>query len=744
MENKLPGPSKGYQKKPKKEGKDLPAPKPKKSYNPDYALAAAKKWSSFTEALESGNISAVEQLIKEGFNVNITRDGLTPLMVAASKGKTEIAEVILQAGVNINARGDDGRTALHKAAYDQTGTNIIDLLLHSGIELDAKDKSGKTALQLAEEKGHHDIARAIKKHQQQLHVDALEWKDFLNSPEGKPFKQKKLYDSLTSYAMFWWLPPVALGGLGLLLGLLSGAVILWVFIGAVAGLLVDLAIFLWQKKIGTYLDGIGPLPELDIHILREKKNAGEPLLYERNPETTGTEEAYDKEPSSSALEMEPDSSSPELAADSAPVDESSYREAPQLKKKWNLKTVTYIAVALVILILIGAIAIYRGSLANWYFAKKLEHKGVQFSEHAFLAEVSKNNEEAVDLFIKAGINIDAKDDKGRTALIIASEKGYVNLLDKLIKLDVASLNYFDKSGSTALMAASSNGRGNIVKSLVENGANVNYMVPSNEGAATALQAALDTPDFKDEHMKVITFLIQKGADVKGRNKTGRFPLLFAADHGRTDAAKVLIEHGADMNDADQEGSFSLLSASCKGHTGFVLLLADKGANMKMALADGQTPLMCAVRESHADTVKTLLERGATVNAKTVKGFTALTDAAGTGNIDIVKMLLAHGADPSYVYIPDTFTRLNGRVIAVKAKKSKITDVLGRIKKTASQDGYAINIDSKMEQRITLKAKAPWNKVLHELATKNHLVLVVKDKKVFVLQYNPSAIKHEAA
>ncbi len=743
MENKIPGPAKGYQKKTKKEGKDakpLSKASPGK-YNPDYASPTAKKWPRLIEALESGNVSVVKQLIEEGININVSRDGVTPLMVAASKGQTEIAEVLLQAGVNVNARRDDGWTALHKAAFDQTETGIVDLLLQSGIDFEAKDKSGKTALNVAEEKGHRDIARVIKKHQEKLRVDAREWEDFLNAPEGKPFKQKRIHDSLTSYSGLWWLPPLILGGAGLLIGLFFGVVIPSVIIGMIAGLLVDLSIFLWQKKIRTYLDEIGPLPELDIHILRLKRKTGEPITYERNTEAILAEETNDNQPVDSAPELSPDNSPREQAADSSPID-SNHLEGPKLKKKVP-KTVTYAVVGLVMAILIGAIVVNRGSLAKWYFAKKLENKNIQLSEQAFLDEVSKNNEEAVDLFIKAEINLDAKNENGQTALIIASEKGYVNVLKKLIKLKAASLNYFDKSGNTALMTASSKGHENIVKLLCENGADVNYAVPSSEGAATALQAALDTSDFKEAHMRIVKYLLQNGAHVKDRNKAGRFPLLIAADHGRAEVARLLIEHGADVNDVDHKGNFSLLSAACKGHSGFVTLLSEKGANMKMALVDGQTPLMCAVKGGHVDTVKVLLERGVTVNAKTTSGFTALTDATRMGNVDAVKILLAHGADPGHGYIPDSFLTLNGRAIAVKAKKNKISDVLRRLAKTASQDGYIINVDPKMERKITLMTKGSWNKVVSGLAKKNDLLLVVKDKEVFVLPYDPAAIKHEA-
>ena len=348
----------------------------------------------------------------------------------------------------------------------------------------------------------------------------------------------------------------------------------------------------------------------------------------------------------------------------------------------------------------------------------------------------------MDLFIKAGIDLDAKNDKGQTAFLIASEKGHANILHKLLKLNASLMNQFDKSGNTALMTAASQGHETIVTLLLDSGADINFTVSSNEGAATALQAVLDAPDFKEEHVRIVQHLLKSGADVKGRNKTGRFPLLFAADHGRTEAAKLIIENGADVNDVDLKGFFPLLSAACRGYSGFVALLAEKGANMKMTLPDGHTPLICAVQEGREDTVRALLSKGVDVNAKTASGFTALTDASRLGNVDVVKMLLEQGADPGSGHIPDSFITLNGRAINISVKRNKISDVLRRIAKTASQDGYTVNVGSNMEQKITMTAKASWNKILNEFAKKNHLLLVVKEKEVFVLPYDTATIKHE--
>jgi ankyrin repeat protein len=316
------------------------------------------------------------------------------------------------------------------------------------------------------------------------------------------------------------------------------------------------------------------------------------------------------------------------------------------------------------------------------------------------------------------------------------------MLGKLTTLNAAQLNEADANGNTALMTAARQGKEQCIKALIEKGAEINYVVPAIEGAATPLQAVLDVPDFSVAQMNVVNFLLQHGATVTGKNAAGRFPLLFAAEHGRADAAALLIEKGAEVNAADLKGNFPLLLAACNGDSALVTLLLDKGANMQMALPDGQTPLMCAAKEGREDAVKVLLERGSVVNARTKDGNTALTAAARTGNVAMVKLLLEKGADPSTGFLPDPFIGLNGKAIAISTKKGKLGDVLGKIAKTASLDGYTVALASKPEQKVNVRMKGAWNKVLAEVATKNHLSLVVKDTTVFVLPYDPAAIKRE--
>ena len=739
MEQTPPGPNKGYQKKVTMPARDA-GPSPKAARHHDYASPAAKKWPLLADAVHSGNAEAVKRLIEGGLNVNVLREGVTPLMLASSVGQVGVAEVLLEAGANVNERNDEGQSALHKAAFDQPGTDIVDLLLRSGSAFDATDGSGRTALQLAGEKGHRDIVRLIQSHQQQQQADAREWDDFLNSPEGRPYKLRRRQESLASLSRFWWLPFAALGAAGLVAGLVIGAVILSCFAAvALAGCIVGV-LFALQLWTGNQLDAIGPLPELDIHTLRQKRAAGEPIGVGRRQRPRTAEQQAEGTAAASSQDGTPliiyeQASGPETA-------EENVAYGARFFGRINGKVAGIAAVVLVVISVFGAIAVKKEAITAWYFAKQLERKGLPVTPQGFLDAVAKGQDEPVDLYLRAGIPADVHDADGQTALAIACEKGHAALAGKLAVLNASLLDRTDRRGDTPLMIASRRGYEAVVAVLAQAGAEINGTVPGREDAASPLQAAVDAPDFREEHLKTIRSLLERGADVNARNTAGRSALLFAVDRGRADAAALLLEQGADVNAVDRNGAFPLLAAACSGNVELVTVLADRGADLRTARPDGWTPLMCAVQGSHLAAVRKLLERGAPVNARTHEGATALTRAAAAGNPDAVKVLLDHGAEPGSGYVPDSFRSLKGKTVAVKAKKSRIGEVLDRIAAAASRDGYRCSYDPAMKKQVTVAVKASWNKALQDVAARNHLLLMVKEKEVFVIPYDPAKIRQK--
>jgi hypothetical protein len=77
-------------------------------------------------------------------------------MIASERGHHEIVQLLLIKGAEVNAKGDDGKTALMGASAHGHG-EIVQALLAKGAEVNAKTVKGTTALMFASQKGHREI-----------------------------------------------------------------------------------------------------------------------------------------------------------------------------------------------------------------------------------------------------------------------------------------------------------------------------------------------------------------------------------------------------------------------------------------------------------------------------------------------------------------------------------------------------------------------------------------------------------
>ena len=123
-------------------------------------------------------------------------------------------------------------------------------------------------------------------------------------------------------------------------------------------------------------------------------------------------------------------------------------------------------------------------------------------------------------------------------------------------------------------------------------------------------------------------------------------VLFEASWGgHMKVVSLLIDAGADIDKTDYQGWTALHIASLKGHKCVAQLLIDRGADINMTDIFGQTALHVAACWGRKSMVEFLLERGSRIDTYDTKGWTPLTEAVIQGKTSMVKMLLEKGARP---------------------------------------------------------------------------------------------------
>ncbi|MEO1970721.1 MAG: ankyrin repeat domain-containing protein [Pirellulaceae bacterium] len=115
----------------------------------DDSDAGVAPGTSVIQAAIEGNTSAMEQHIVAGTDLNQTEDfgGSTPLMLAAVFGMRDIARILIDAGVNLEARNKTGGTALHTACFF-CRPEIVMLLLSAGADPNQINNRGLTPLEI--------------------------------------------------------------------------------------------------------------------------------------------------------------------------------------------------------------------------------------------------------------------------------------------------------------------------------------------------------------------------------------------------------------------------------------------------------------------------------------------------------------------------------------------------------------------------------------------------------------------
>ncbi|MDR0516829.1 MAG: ankyrin repeat domain-containing protein [Fibromonadaceae bacterium] len=244
-----------------------------------------------------------------------------------------------------------------------------------------------------------------------------------------------------------------------------------------------------------------------------------------------------------------------------------------------------------------------------------------------------------------GVDVNAKNSSGFTALHAAAKNGYVEV-SKLLISKGADVNVKMDSGYTPLHAAVMSGYVEVSKFLVSVGADVN--AKDNNGDTTLHIAAMNDGTAMNDGHEVTQFLASVGADVNMKNKGGVPPLYTAIITGKIEIIKALISSGADVKAKCGDNQEPLLYSAIQARN---IGIADKIEIVKILISagadksnNGFNALHVAINIGNIEITKILISANADVNAKDNNGFTPLHVATFKGNIEAAKLLVFAKAD----------------------------------------------------------------------------------------------------
>ncbi len=117
------------------------------------------KAETLHQLVSNGKVDKIKQQLSsiDSDKLNIVIDGMTPIMLAASRGNVEIIDLLFTRGADPNKRGSMKRTALQYAT-EKNHIEAVKRLLSYGADINAYDNGQLTPLVMAASRGHSELA----------------------------------------------------------------------------------------------------------------------------------------------------------------------------------------------------------------------------------------------------------------------------------------------------------------------------------------------------------------------------------------------------------------------------------------------------------------------------------------------------------------------------------------------------------------------------------------------------------
>ncbi|TGL61431.1 ankyrin repeat domain-containing protein [Leptospira sarikeiensis] len=281
-------------------------------------------------------------------------------------------------------------------------------------------------------------------------------------------------------------------------------------------------------------------------------------------------------------------------------------------------------------------------------------------DRQFLTSVKEGDLKKVELLLSQGATVDAKDDEGRTAIMLAQGEDVVEFLIK----HGANINAQDVDGNSVLfyrllpiLKVKIPDMDDLAeaKRLIESGALVEYTARKGEDQKPV---SLLNMAIRNQSLALVKFLIENGANANhDPGGVEEYPLFLAVGGASSPASLAITEYllangskavftsrlkdaytPAGSHQIGARNAFHYATESKQIDPKILDVLAKAGTNLNHRDAEGKTPLMEAIERKNIQASQKLIQLGADLSLSDNQGKTAL-DLAKEFHLDEIERIL---------------------------------------------------------------------------------------------------------
>ncbi|KAK8009845.1 hypothetical protein PG990_008810 [Apiospora arundinis] len=568
------------------------------------------------DAARFGKKAPIQILLRYNVDVNVQNNQsgrLSPLMVAALAGRTDVMRLLIEHGADDRATNDFEYTLLHLATITNH-TEMIRFLIEDEANIEARGDRGETPLIIAAKQGWMDSVRVLVGYKADLNI-----RDFKGAtPLHYAVKNE---DKVLIHYLIQ-------KGADMEIGNSDGMTVLIQAAGL--GHRDILSLFLNNDANVSAKDKYG---RTALHLTAQKGlDTLVELLLDKGADPTA-ETTAGKRPEDLAL-GNGHSFTATLLANSKLVSRKGIEQSKSLVVSNLVATAANGTISQLVRILDENEAIINN---------------LDLNGRSAISTAAENGYHAVvEFLLKRGNLVDARDTHGETALWWASRNGHLQVVKKLLEFG-ACTEMGDSDNQTPLCAAAQKGHDLVVSALLKVGGNVNTATTYGK---TPLMLAANAGN-----LQMLQLLLNNGAEV-GYSHRGTTALSLAEAAGHKEVADILQSHNGIDEKADAQLSSALaeaadaplsgalVEAAVLGQAAEVLRLIKAGVDLSVKTERHwrDMPLFLAIKEGHTKVVEVLINKSGTVDMADKDNVTALSWAAKFGQLDIIRILCRHGAD----------------------------------------------------------------------------------------------------